>query len=81
MRLWTDEEEVRAPHTFRMELDGNRELYVEGCRSILSYQPEIVRVELQKLIFSVSGSGLTIENMNGDSMRIRGWIVRIEFTN
>lgn len=81
MRFWSDGEELRIPRSFRMEMDGNRELYVEGCRSVISYQPEAVRIELHKLIFSVFGSDLTIENMNGNSMMIRGWIVRIEFMN
>ena len=82
MRIWGDgTEEVRIPHSFRMELDGNSELYVEGCCGIISYKPELVRIELRKLIFSVEGSDLTIENMTGNTIVVRGWIARMAFMN
>ena len=75
--------EVRqyVPRSFRMEMDGNCELYLEGCKSIISYKPEAIRVQLNKMIFSIFGSELTIENMNGNTMVVRGQIVKMEFMN
>lgn len=64
------------PH---IEVMGNRQLYMEKHRGILSYSNEEIAIGAQGLILRVFGKGLELMSMSGEALRIRGEISRVEW--
>jgi len=61
------------------ELSGNREVIIDGCRAILEYDENLIRLNAGKLSVRFTGRGLTIRNLKRDSVIIEGFIVSVEF--
>ena len=64
------------PH---VELMGNRQFYMENHRGILSYGEDEISVSANGMIVRIFGSKLELVSMNGDALRIRGNIDRVEW--
>ena len=64
-----------------IEIKGNREAVVEGCKSILHYDENIIKVNMNKMIVSFFGRNLEIKCLTTDSLVIKGFITSIEFLN
>lgn len=62
-----------------MELNGNREVIVEGCGGVLEYDSGVVRVKTGKLVARFTGRDLTIKCLTAESLVIEGFITGIEF--
>ena len=62
----------------RLELTGDRELYLEGYRGILSYSREEIHVDGGMWALQVLGRGLEIRAMREGELRIFGQINRLE---
>ena len=62
-----------------MELVGNRKLEIDGCKGILEYTMEVVRVRTNRLVVKISGRNLLIRCMTRDSICVEGYISNIEF--
>ncbi len=62
-----------------LEIKGNREVIVEGCKSISLYDENIVKVKMNKMSISFFGRKLEIKYLTSDSLIIRGFITSIEF--
>lgn len=62
-----------------IEIKGNREVVVEGCKSILHYDENIVKINTNKMIISFFGRSLRIKCLTSDSLVIRGFITSIEY--
>ena len=62
-----------------VEVMGNRQLYMENHRGILSYSGEEIAIGGEGLILRVFGSGLELVSMSGEALRIRGEIRRVEW--
>lgn len=67
------------PGLSHMEINGNREVVVDGCNGILEYDTEIVRIKTGKLIVKFCGRGLTIKCLTADSLVVEGFVTGIEF--
>lgn len=63
-----------------MEINGNREAVVEGCRGVLEYDTDIVRIKTNKGAVKFSGRGLVIKCLTVDSLVVNGFITCIEFS-
>lgn len=63
----------------RFEMHGNREVVVEGCRSILQYDESAIRINVGKMIACFLGRGLCIKCLTPDSLVVEGFITSIEF--
>lgn len=63
-----------------MELTGNRRLEIDGCKGILEYGMETIRVNASRMVVKVTGRGLMIKCMTRDSVSIEGYIATVEFT-
>ncbi len=63
----------------RFEMHGNREVIVEGCRSILQYDESAIRINMGKMIACFLGRGLNIKCLTPDSLVVEGFITSIEF--
>lgn len=66
------------PH---VEVMGNRQLYMENHRGILSYSNEEIAIGAEGVILRVWGKGLELMSMSGDALRIRGEISRVEWVS
>lgn len=64
-----------------IEIKGNREAVIEGCKSVLHYDENIVKVSMNKMIVSFFGRNMEIKCLTADSLVIRGFITSIEFLN
>lgn len=62
----------------RLELTGNRELYLDKHRGILSYSTESIDVGGGSIIVRVRGFDLQIVAMTDDEVRITGRICGLE---
>lgn len=62
-----------------MELNGNREVIVDGCGGVLEYDCDVVRIKSGKLIVKFSGRDLNIKCLTADSLVVEGFITAIEF--
>lgn len=63
----------------RFEMNGNREVIVEGCKSILQYDENVVRVGVKKMSVSFYGRNLSIKCLTVDSLVVQGFVTSIEF--
>lgn len=64
-----------------IELKGNREAIIEGCKNIAQYDENMIRVNMNKMSISFFGRNLEIKCLNYDSLVINGFITSIEFIN
>lgn len=62
----------------RIELLGNRELYMDRHRGVLAYTTEAVDVNGGGVVVRVRGQGLQLLVMTGQELRITGKISGIE---
>ena len=62
----------------RLELTGDRELYLEGYRRILSYSREEIHVDGGRWVLRVMGRSLEIRAMREGELRIVGWLRALE---
>ena len=63
----------------QIELLGNSEAVVEGCKGILEYDDAVIRIAIQKMQVRFAGTNLTIKSLNSESVIIQGVIDKIEF--
>lgn len=63
-----------------LEINGNREAIIEGCKCILQYDENVVRVSVKKMSVSFYGRHLLIKCLNTDSLVVQGFITSIEFS-
>jgi sporulation protein YqfC len=64
-----------------IELCGNREALIEGCKGILEYSDCAVAINTGKLTVKFCGSDLTITALQDGSTEIKGTITCIDFRN
>ena len=62
----------------RLELTGNRMLYMDKHRGVLSYSTESIDIGGGSVIVRVQGFELQIVAMTDDELRITGRICRLE---
>ena len=68
---------ISVPSHF--EINGNREVNVDGYRELLEYSDANIKVNMNKLIVSFSGRELSIKCLDDTSMLICCYITNIEF--
>lgn len=65
--------------TSHMEINGNREVVVDGCSGVLEYDSDVVRIKTGKQIVRFTGRGLNIKCLTADSLIVEGFLTGIEF--
>ena len=63
----------------RVELAGNRQLYLEHHRGLLSYSNERIDANTSGGILRIHGENLTLLAMTGDVLRVGGKIHSLEW--
>lgn len=67
------------PNMPYIELKGNREALIEGCKGILEYDTQVIRVNAGGLVISFCGRGLNIKCLTASSLIVEGYITSVEF--
>ena len=62
----------------RLELIGDREVFLEGYRDILSYSREELTVDGGKWMVRITGRELEIKALGLGQLRMDGWITGLE---
>jgi len=63
----------------QIELAGNREAVVDGCKGVLEYDENVVKLATDKMTIRFEGRGLQIKVLTHDSAIVTGFITNIEF--
>ena len=63
----------------RIELSGNRRAVIDGCRGIIEYGEETVRLNTEDGILRFMGRGLRMRCMTDDTAVIEGIILSLEY--
>lgn len=63
----------------RVEIVGEREVYIENHNGILEYGKNVIGVASGKKIIRIVGDGLEIVSLSDDQMRIRGLVFSVEY--
>ena len=71
--------ELAALQSWRIEWVGGRELWADGCKGVIRFDPESVSFRIAGGVFCVYGTELTIDAMNGGELTVRGRILRTEW--
>lgn len=64
------------PH---LELLGDKQLYLERHRGILSYSEEVLDINTPAGVLRLRGTGLRILSMTAEALRVRGGIDAVEW--
>ncbi len=64
---------------YQLQSLGNRELSVEGCKGILQYEQEEIRLNVGSGQVKVLGRNLSIPVLERNYVQIEGFIIQIEF--
>ncbi|MGL5972138.1 MAG: YabP/YqfC family sporulation protein [Oscillospiraceae bacterium] len=65
----------------QIELLNNKEAIIEGCKGILEYDENTIRLNLGKMSVKFMGDNLSVKSMSGDNIILQGVITTIEFLN
>ena len=52
---------------------------VEGCKGVLEYDEDMVKLNLGKMILQVRGRDLNIKGLTDDAAVLEGYFLSIEF--
>lgn len=63
-----------------IELAGNQEAVVDGCKGVLEYDDSCIRLNTGSLVLRFTGQSLSIQSMQLNQAIITGTIAGIEFT-
>ena len=67
-----------AVRTSDVTLTSNREALVSGCRRVLEYDRERVRLSLCDMEIVIAGEGLTMHAFFGNQIRVCGRITEVK---
>jgi len=62
-----------------LTVSGRNEVEINGCRGLIDYEDEYIRLRLCDCTLLVGGSSLTLKTYYGNQMVIAGKINRLEF--
>ena len=63
----------------QIEFRNNRQVIVDGCRCILEYEPETVKLNVGSYNIRINGNCLALKNLTNQSVMIEGCISGLEF--
>lgn len=62
-----------------IEMNSNRELFIEGCKGVLEYNDKVIRVTAADMNVKVTGLELQLRNLTPDTVLVEGSILSVEF--
>ena len=68
------------PGAAQIELSDNREALVDGCRGVLQYDSDVIRLSTGRMVLRFTGQDLMIRAMQESQLLISGTIVSVDFS-
>lgn len=62
-----------------IQMSSNREALIDGCRGLLEYGDEKIRVNVGNGVVQLVGRGLEIKSLSYTNVVISGYILSVEF--
>lgn len=62
-----------------LEFSFNREVVIEGCKGVVHYSDELIRINTDKGLVSFEGRGLNLKCISFSAIIISGFILKVEF--
>lgn len=72
---------IVMPDVAHIELSGNREAIIDGCKGVLDYDDQSIRLNTGRTIVRFTGSDLTMRALTLEQAVISGTILSIDFLN
>lgn len=66
-----------VPH---IEAEGNREIIVDGCKGILEYDEDKIKINTGSLVICFKGTELIVKSFSEVGIILTGNIVSVEFS-
>ncbi len=66
-------------HNINMIINFNREVIFEGCKGVVEYTDNSIKLNTGKFLVAFNGRGLHIQCMNESNIVIVGFITSIEY--
>ena len=77
---WKEDFNMAFLSPVRVELLGNRQAVVDGCRGIIEYSDTCIRLSAQGLILKFTGTGLEIRAFTDSEAIVAGTILGLEYS-
>lgn len=65
----------------KIEMTGNREIIIDGCKGVVEYSENLIKLNLGETVLALSGDGLVINSFDNSIVVITGQISDISFTS
>lgn len=65
----------------KIEMLGNREIIIDGCKGVVEYSENNIKLSLGESVLSLSGDSLVIKSFDNSVVVISGQICEISFTS
>lgn len=65
----------------KIEMLGNREMIIDGCKGVVEYDETIIKLSLGEYVLSLSGDNLLINSFDNSVAIISGQICEISFVS
>lgn len=69
------------PGVAMIQLMGNRECIIEGCKGILEYKEDSIKLNVGTAVLTFRGQDLTLRAMNEDGAVVEGLITDLNFSS
>ena len=63
-----------------IEISGNTEAVIDGCKGIVEYSEEKIRINTGRLILCITGRNLQLKCMTAQSAVVIGYLLSIGFS-
>lgn len=67
---------IKGSHT---EIFSNKKMIIEGCRGIVDYQDNYIKLKLKKGYLSIIGTEFLIQTFEDEKIIVNGNIISLEF--
>lgn len=64
----------------KIEMLGNREIIVDGCKGVVEYGENLIKLNIGELTMGLSGDEMLIDSFDSGVAIIRGKFAEITFT-
>ena len=65
----------------KIEMLGNREIIIDGCKGIVEYEENLIKLSLGDTLLSLAGDALVIVSFDSSIAVINGQICEISFVS
>lgn len=69
------------PHMPHIEMEGNREVILDGCEGVIEYNEDSIKLKAGTLLLTFTGEGLTVKSYANTEAIIEGTLVSVSFEN